>query len=220
MSKFLKLVISVVAILIVCVSLTLTVRLFPAPRILDFNPSGCELPCVLDIVPGVTKEWQSQQLLATYTSASDQIEWDFAHQVKGNSPDLPFVGVYNTYPDRYVVRISVRVQRSKGLTTLGQMVAAGYKINKIFRSDYAMGTLEYCLFLITFDEKGQIIAVVSSYKNIDAASEVTDLYAIDVRDPGDFLGDVLAKWHAYDEVRWLGFTSVQRYRDEPVIVEQ
>lgn len=210
---------------VLCISIAVIhlvgVWMLPKSRVLAFNPSGCELPCVLNIVPGTTTESQAEDILAARTSFHNDGDPDFEYQLTGDLPDQPYIGVryMNPFAPNYVYLLRVTVTSSKGLTTLGQMLAAGYRIHRVIRSSYAGGMEDTCLFLFTFDNNDQIIAIVVAFGNMDLSSVVTDIYVIDRQDH-DAFQSIRDQWHGDDEIRWLGFTSVLRYQSEPAFVEK
>lgn len=198
------------------VGLTQIGRLLPTPQTLAFNPPGCELPCVLNIVPGITTKTQAEKILAANTLFHLGGDSDYEHQLVGNSPDQPYIAVGYVYPDEVLYQVSV-FREGKSLTTLEQLFLAGHQVHRIIRSSYAMGTQDSGLFLISFDKNDQITAVVSASKILDSSSAVVDIVVIGGSYQTEALQGIRSRWHGDDEIRWLGFTSVQRYLAEPAI---
>lgn len=208
------------AVLSAAISLAQVGRLSPAPQTLAFNPPGCELPCVLNIVPGVTTKSQAEKILATYTSFQQAADPDFHHQLIGDAPDRPYIapqyGSSGTAQNVNMVRIAIG-QSTYRVTTLGQLLAAGHKVKRIFRSNYAMGTQDSGLFLITFDDNEQIIAVIYAFGAFVESSPIPDIYVIGGPDQYATLQMIRLQWHSPDEIRWAGFTSIQYYLNTPAL---
>src|SRR5258706_12601228 len=80
-------------------------RLLPTPKVLGFNPPGCELPCVLNIVPGITTAPQAEKILAANTSPEND-DMDLGHRLDRPSTNQPYIQVSYTAPNppRYVYR--------------------------------------------------------------------------------------------------------------------
>jgi hypothetical protein len=207
----------------VCVASTRIGQLFPVQRVLAFNPPGCELPCVLNIVPGLTTEQQVKTFVDLYTTANQNTaEIDWVHQVKGSEPNRPYIGLHYGYRDNstylYMIRISPGNQGyGSSVTELEKILAAGHAIKRVFRSSYLMGAyLDAALLVITFDEQEQFAAVVYAQGDLFPTSKVTDIYVIKEHFPAG-LDEVRGNFHAWDEIRWLGFVPVKKYLEAPAI---
>ena len=204
----------------VAVSLAQVGRLLPTPQTLAFNPPGCELPCILNIVPGVTTKTQAEKILSFHTSFQEAADPDFHHQVIGESPDRPYIapqyGSSDTAQNVNMMRIAIG-QSTYRVTTLGQILAAGHKIKRMFRSNYAMGTQDSGLFMITFDDNEQIIAIIYAFGALNESSQIPDIYVIGGPDQYASLQMIRLQWHCLDEIRWAGFTSIQYYLNTPAL---
>ena len=195
-------------------------RLSAPLRVPDFNPPGCELPCVLNMVPGVTTQSEAEAILASATTFHPDAESDYQHQLLGDTADAPYIGVKYGEGDSANNLDYVRIIPGKSnMITLGQMMAAGYKINRLVRSSYAVLNGQ-SVFLLTFNKNEQIIAVVIANGTLDASSEVTDIYTIGGPDQAWIFDMLRQQLHGDDIIRWVGFASVKEYLAEPALPEQ
>ena len=208
-----------VAVLL-CIGATQFDRLSAAFRVPDFNPPGCELPCVLNMIPGVTAQSEAEAILASSTTFHPDGESDYQHQLLGDTADAPYIGVkYDGGGfDNNLGYVSI-IPGKSNMITLGQMMAAGYKINRLVRTSYTVAN-GYAAFLVTFDKNEQIIALVVANGKLESSSEVTNIYAIGGPDQAWIFDMIREQLHGDDIIRWVGFASVQEYLAEPALPEQ
>ncbi len=218
--RFLAQLVGLFVAVLFCIGATQLDRLSAAFRVPDFNPPGCELPCVLNMIPGVTGQSEAEAILASSTTFHPDGEPDYQHQLLGDTADAPYIGVkydgggFDNNLD--YVRI---IPGKSNMITLGQMMAAGYKINRLVRTSNAIADGQ-SIFLLTFDKNEQIIAVVVANGKLDATSEVTDIYAIGGPDQAWIFDMIREQLHGDDIIRWVGFASVREYLAEPALPEQ
>jgi hypothetical protein len=219
--------------LVVCVALTQIARLYPAEAVLAFNPAGCELPCVLGIRPGVTAKAEAQRLLDENTFARDIGDYNLQYQLNGDPAKQPYLSVSYRFPDALntVTRLRVAATYPNHLTTLGKLLAAGFRVERVFRSNvvtvslnrygsqWAASTVSYhySVLLTTPGDSAHLIAVVFVVGQLEPRSLVSDIYVVDGPFPADVLRDVRGRWNGADDLRWVGLASLRRYQREAVL---
>jgi hypothetical protein len=190
-------------------------------RVLAFNPPGCELPCVIGVVPDITTASEAEKILSQRTIRNPNANLVSEMLIVGDKPNQAFIWVDLHYPNlpgpRYVSQVGISARDEIPLTTLGQMLNAGYKVHKVFRSNYAMLHADHGIFLLTFAPENQIVASVLVTQSMDSSTKITDIYVLSTKNNDYNLRQIKAKWHSEDEIRWLGFAPIQSYFDEPTI---
>lgn len=221
------------AALIVCVALTQVARLNAAAPVLTFNPTGCELPCVLHIHPGTTAKADAQRILDESTFARDIGDYNLQYQLNGDPAKQPYLSVSYRFPDALntVTRLRVAATYPNHLTTLGKLLAAGFRVERVFRSNVATVSLNrygsqwtasnlsyhYPLLLTKPGDSAHLIAVVFVVGRLEPHSLVSDIYVGDGLFPMDVLRDVRGRWNGDDDLRWVGLASLRRYQREAAV---
>ncbi len=93
------------------------------------------------------------------------------------------------------------------------MITADYRVNRVILSSYATASYDYALFVITFGEKEEIIAVISAGPFLDASSTISDIYVIGGDSEPETRQSIIDKWHGDYEMRWRGFAPVRSFWD-------
>ena len=182
--------------------------------LLAFNPSDCELPCVLGITPGKTSEIDAMTILDARTTYQNTIEPDYQYQLNGDTQVQPYIGVRYLDSDEphTVYQIRVTTGYDQPLTTLGQLISAGHPINRVLLSRFMVGTPDDALMLFTFGPDEQLIAVATINDRVALTSEISAIYSLGQQDRDLTIEMIRHRWGANWELPWLGFASVARYR--------
>ena len=164
------------------------------------------LPCILGIVPGETDFTSALQELA---SIGTQQGIEFKTATEGGT--TLFAEVKGTDPrsGRYVSQLLIYALYPNKVTTLGDILNAGYRPVRVFRRRVnGPGGVS---LLIVFGEDQTIIADISGYDSVNADSPVRSLTVIAKVDQEWRLGDILMVEHWDYEINWLGFASADAY---------
>jgi hypothetical protein len=170
---------------------------------------------MLYMIPGVTTQDRAEEFLAAYTTKTDLPEWEYRYQVIGNDSALPLIGLQYTFSDspRHVewIRVTGSYTASRGFTTIGDFIAAGYELDRMLLSSYSMGPNASGIFIIVFGTTNRIIAIVRASGFLGPSSPVTDIYILGGELQDQNMEHILGEWRANYEIRWRGFTFVRSY---------
>ncbi len=186
----------------------------PGNQVLSFNPPGCSLPCVIGITPGKTTFEQALKIAASSVPDNQIIsDNEFWIEAKGKSIRI-FITLELQDPRlEYLQQITLSTHGNGSITSLGNLLDAGYVPEQVFRSR-ASGPDTVAL-LLTFSNQPQVIVQITGYGQVEYSSPVMDIIIVDGKYRPYLLELIRAKRHFEDEVTWLGFTSVKEYQQIP-----
>jgi hypothetical protein len=179
---------------------------------LEFNPEGCELPCVWGIIPGQTKINEALDIIAS-TVPDEQIGGPIGtFWIHDSNENQVFVELHQSGPQNVelVSQVTVWTPYGGNLGTLGDFLDAGYHPIQAFRGDInPPGEVN---LLIALNQDGLVVGIHDA--QISPASPVTTLYALDPDLSTNLLGTLLMVKN-YHEIFWIGFASAEDYLDLP-----
>lgn len=179
---------------------------------LEFNPEGCELPCVWGITPGQTEINEALDII-TSTVPDEQIGGPIGtFWIRDSNENQVFIELHQSGPQNVelVSQITVLMPYGGNLGTLGDFLGVGYYPTQVFRGNVnALGGVN---LLIAFDRDGLAAGLYDT--QISSASPVTILYSLDPSSSNDLLSFILVKGH-YHEISWIGFASADDYLNLP-----
>jgi hypothetical protein len=179
-------------------------------KILAFNPKGCFLPCVMNIVPGEDSFTESSETVASLVPDSQKVNAQ-EFWVEGEGENMEIYITLKAEDPRagdFVKLIELRFHGTGQLTTLGTLLDAGYEPDRVFRSR-ASGPQSIGL-IITFKNQPQVIAVVAGIDRIENQSPIREIFVI-AKQSQYVLNDIITLRHFEDEITWIGFASVEEY---------
>jgi hypothetical protein len=181
-------------------------------QVLSFNT--CLLPCIFGIIPGETLYADAVEIIVS-TVPINQIVGYGMFEVRANDGTPIKVTLWSQAPGLgdSVQTIKLSAATSGGqVTTLGNLLAAGYSPHRVFLNNRTGGTNSAKL-LAVFDEYMQIGAVLSADVVVSPDTPIETLLVTAQQETPQLMSD-FAGLHYFDyEVGWLGFASVNRYRN-------
>lgn len=195
-------------------------QLTERPQIISFNPSGCFLPCVLNIYPGRTELSEVFNTLNTYlphnqVSRRSELRFDVSININDNQFFVAFDGVDSRLGTK-VEQIDISLLTNKGsIITLGDLINAGYVPEKVFRNRVSGGPNTANL-LVVFDN--QIVSRLLATNQINSQTPIVELTLISQQEYSLLLQRILDDWNFDYEISWLGFAPIENYLSAPGII--
>ncbi|MBC6952415.1 hypothetical protein DWB58_31270 [candidate division KSB1 bacterium] len=174
---------------------------------LEFNPEGCELPCVWGITPGQTEINEALDIV-TSTVPDEQIGGPIGtFWIRDSNENQVFIELHQSGPQNVelVSQITVLMPYGGNLGTLGDFLGAGYHPSQVFRGD--INPPNEVNLLITFDQDGLVVEIHDT--QISPKSFVTTLYVLDP----DLSAILVVK--DLPEISWIGFAPAEDYLNLP-----
>jgi hypothetical protein len=201
-------------VLLVTLSLILLRNKPRQQQILSFNPPDCFLPCVLGIVPGKTDFYSAFQVLASTSVAHGSHTYGSDFELKAANSGTFDIVVRPTDPraGHYVSQLFLYTLYPNKFATLGDMLNAGYRPVRVFRSRInGPGGIS---LLIVFGEDQTIAADVEGFESVNAESPIRYIHVFAREDQGSPLEDVLMIEHWDYEIDWLGYAPIDAYLNQ------
>ncbi len=176
------------------------------------SKSKCSLPCLFDITAGTTNYLQAAENIKNYVP-EDQITENGERTsnlwIYGEDRTKIFVVVKQVFPSDTVTIIELSTHGQGKITSIGDMISAGYKPMRVFRNRIqGPNTVN---LLITFGENEEIIGVVSGSYSVNADSPIDNLFLVDSNYLQWILDDIRTIRNYDFEITWLGYASVDAY---------
>lgn len=179
-------------------------------NLLWFNPEGCYLPCVWNIVPGETSMDEAIHIIET-TVPPEQIVYSGLFWITDADGSQIFIEVKQSDPRMgiYVKQIEVNGYIDGEIATLGEFLDAGYVPSRVFRNK-VNGPGGVSLFIL-FDDAQTAVAIFDDF--ISADTPIMDLVVIAENEDEYLLGYRPFQEFFKYEISWIGYASAQEYLD-------
>jgi hypothetical protein len=183
-------------------------------QILAFNPPDCILPCMVGISPGETDFSSAFGALASQSVKQGEHVQGAWFELNPTNSNSVYAAIRQTDPrlGHYVSQIYLYTLYPDKLTTLGEMLNAGYLPVRVFRHR-VKGPRSVSL-LVVIGEDQRIAAEVSDTVALNADSPVSALIVFSKEDREWRLGDILNSQHWDYEIDWLGFAPIEAYLNQ------
>lgn len=177
-------------------------------NLLWFNPEGCHLPCVWNIIPGETSMDEAIHIIET-TVPPEQIVYSGLFWITDADGSQIFIEVKQSDPRMgiYVKQIEVNGYIDGEIATLGEFLDAGYIPDQVFRNK-VNGPRGVSLFIL-FDDGQTAVAIFDDF--ISADTPIMDLVVIAENEDEYLLGYRPFQESFKYEISWIGFASAQDY---------
>ncbi len=182
--------------------------------VLPFNPPDCVLPCILGIVPGETDITSALQDLTATGAIPGSHTHGTSFEVKAMNGSTFYAVLRGTDPrlGRYVSQLIVYSLWPDKVTTLGEILDAGFTPVRVFRN--RTNSPSIVNLLLVFGEDERIVAQVTGFGSISAESPVFSLTVLAKEDRDWRLGDILMIQHWDYEIEWKGFAPMEAYLNQ------
>lgn len=180
-------------------------------NLLWFNPEGCHLPCVWNIVPGETSMDEAIHIIET-TVPPEQIVYSGLFWITDADGSQIYIEVSQSVSriGNYVRQIAVNSYIDGEIATLGEFLDAGYVPSQVFRNK-VNGPGGVSLFIL-FDDNRTAVGVFDDF--ISADTPIMNLVIIAENEEEYLLGGnrLFQEFFTY-ELSWIGYASAQEYLD-------